>query len=211
MKTLVVGDLHGQIEIAKAAIKKDMPVIFMGDYLDSYVRSVTDQVSTLRYVLDAVEAGQARALIGNHEHSYITKGMRCSGWDGATELHVTHLDLSPLEDYIWAEGFLLSHAGVSNRLLKYMDISLEDYLAEENFYQIGRYRGGRDPVGGLFWCDWNQEFEEVPGIPQIVGHTRGHEIRQKGNSYCVDCLEDYNMYGLIIDNGEAYESKLREA
>lgn len=35
----------------------------------------------------------------------------------------------------------------------------------------GFSRGGMQPVGGIVWLDWNEEFEPVSGLNQIVGHT----------------------------------------
>jgi len=37
MKTLIVGDIHGKVEIVEAALAQEHPVIFVGDILDSYV------------------------------------------------------------------------------------------------------------------------------------------------------------------------------
>lgn len=202
MKTLIIGDLHGQVEIAEKALRQGLPVIFMGDYVDSFERSISDQIETLIMVLDAVKSGEAQALYGNHELSYLIEGMRCSGFKPVTEAHMMHMNLTPLQDYIFAEGFLLSHAGVTNKLLKAKNITLQDYLDVAEFTQIGRARGGWDTHGGLYWCDWNQEFSPIPNQPQIVGHTRGKGIRRKINSYCVDCLEDGDPQAITIEDGK---------
>ncbi len=163
MKTLLVGDLHGQHELVELALEQGMPVIFMGDYMDSFTRSTDDQLITIRAVLQAVEDGKAQALLGNHELSYLEPGMRCSGWKSITEYQMRHIDVSHLKDFIWAEGFLLSHAGVSQKLLDSEGTSLDVYLNGGEYMQIGSSRGGRNAVGGLFWCDWNWEFEPIPG------------------------------------------------
>lgn len=40
------------------------------------------------------------------------------------------------------------------------------------FLQVGRARGGYPTaLGGMTWCDWYQEFEPIPNLRQIVGHT----------------------------------------
>ena len=203
METLVVGDLHGQVEIVFKVLKLDMPTIFIGDYLDSFNRSVHDQVNTIMAVRDAIESGQAVGLLGNHELSYFVPGMRASGWHYATESHMMHFDYSMFKDYTYAEGFFISHAGISQRLLDSNGITADEYIEAAQFNEIGRYRGGRHTCGGLFWCDWNKEFEPVEGLPQIVGHTRGDLIRAKGNSYCIDCLEDTKPQVLAIKDGQA--------
>jgi hypothetical protein len=203
--TLVVGDLHGKFEVAKKALNTGLPVVFLGDYLDSWDRSFEDQFQTLAIVLDAAREGKAVALMGNHELSYLDETMRCSGWD---QLKQTELDIfhaynmnQYLKPYHEVDGFLLSHAGVSKALLAYYgSLSLEGYLERGYFKEIGYRRGGRKPVGGLFWCDW-AEFDPIEGVKQIVGHTRGRQIREKDGNYCIDVLEDGLSTVALIDSG----------
>ena len=192
MKTIVVGDLHGQFEIAEAVLERNQPVVFIGDYMDSFTRPAADQIKTVQVVTQAVKDGNATALFGNHELSYMYPEMRCSGYEETKRLMFQHLDVSMLQSYVQIEGFLISHAGVSNDLLDNLGLTLGEYLEAGNFNQIGRSRGGRSAVGGLFWCDWNYDFTPVPGTNQIVGHTRGSSIRQfqDTNNWCIDCLED---------------------
>lgn len=201
MDTYVVGDLHGQLEIAMKAIRIGAPVIFLGDYLDSHRVGIEDQVRTLQYVLDAVKDGQARALFGNHERSYIDDHMMCSGFKHATLAHVMHLDWSPLEHYIEAEGFLMTHAGVSAKLLDVTGSTVAEYLEAGSYDQIGRSRGGSQVSGGLYWCDWNRDFVPVDGTKQIVGHTRGDIIREKDGNFCIDVLEDSFSQIVRINDG----------
>lgn len=33
------------------------------------------------------------------------------------------------------------------------------------------------------------EFEAIPGLTQVFGHTRGNGIRQEGENFCIDCLD----------------------
>lgn len=207
MKWLVVGDLHGQHEIAQAALDTDYPVVFIGDYLDSFKRSVDDQIITLRLVLNAVRRDKAVALRGNHELSYWLPNAQCSGYKAATQLHFNDLvkDFEMLtRDYVWVEGFLISHAGVSQHILDLYDLSLEEYLHRGRFGDVGYSRGGLSPVGGLYWCDWRYDFEPVPDVKQIVGHTRGALIRENDGNYCIDVLEDAEKpQGLLIEDGKA--------
>jgi hypothetical protein len=46
-------------------------------------------------------------------------------------------------------------------------------LDRHPIFHVGRERGGRDPVGGLFWCDFStiSPSAEAWVIPQIFGHT----------------------------------------
>jgi len=215
VKTVVVGDLHGQVEIVDTILNLCMPTIFIGDYMDSFHRNPEDQAMTLMKVLSAVkESEDIQALIGNHELSYLYDEMVCSGYNTESQTYVNLLSNQMalyLDDYIYHEGFLLSHAGISQELLDATDQTLDVYLDEGNYRDIGRARGGRAPVGGLYWCDWNHEFEPVRGVSQIVGHTNGLGIRKKGsNNYCIDCLESTDKAVLFIEDGKAEIVPLEE-
>lgn len=209
MTTVVVGDLHGQWEIVDEVLSWDLPTVFVGDYLDSYTRTPQDQIRTLETVLDAVEEDPERVtgLFGNHELSYMYQHMRCSGWKPEIQEYVdTKRDRIELllQPYVRTEGFLISHAGVSQKMLDAFDETIDEYLDKGQFQDIGRARGGRSPVGGLYWCDWNWEFIPLEDTPQIVGHTRGNGIRETKGSYCIDCLEDDSEPKvLLIEEGKA--------
>lgn len=209
--TIVVGDIHGVHEIVDPVLATGQPVVFIGDYLDSYDRGIDDQLQTLHKVLTAVVDGKAVALMGNHELSYLDTNMRCSGFNSKLlyklrqpfrgEQSYLSAMRQYLKPYHFAEGFLISHAGVSRWMLDRQDISLREYLDDEQFDDIGRARGGWAPVGGLYWCDWDEEFIPLPKQPQIVGHSRRVDrvIGVKGNSYCIDVLEHNNPLKTVVE------------
>lgn len=212
MKTVVVGDLHGKYEIAQEVLDWDMPTVFVGDYMDSYYRSNLDQFVTLDTVLRAVkERDDVVGLLGNHELSYLDPKMRCGGYEWHKEIKLKadygNVIEKLLLPYVWKEGFLISHAGVSQHLLTSLENkTLHQYLDEGDYNQIGVARGGYDAIGGLFWCDWRHEFAPVEGVSQIVGHTRGGEIRADGNNYCIDVLEEDNPQVVVIEDGEIVDT-----
>jgi len=207
MKTLVIGDLHGQYEIAQKAVDTGMPLVFVGDYLDSFYRSVEDQIRTLRVAMDAMVTGQAIAIAGNHEISYMKANKRCGGYNPITQRYVNHINMETLYDWHRVEGFLISHAGVSDRHLQSVNLTLDDYLynGQEYYDSAGITRGGRHAVGGLRWCHYPSEFEPVKGVSQIFGHTRQRYglIAEKDNNWCIDVLEDGEAKVLEIENGKA--------
>ncbi|MCX5815402.1 MAG: metallophosphoesterase [Proteobacteria bacterium] len=49
----------------------------------------------------------------------------------------------------------------------------KDDLKRHPIFHVGRDRGGYDPVGGIFWCDFSSLSPSVEAweIPQIFGHT----------------------------------------
>lgn len=115
------------------------------------------------------------------------------------------------------DGILYSHAGIhpahwpeagsvedSLQILKTnWQHALRDLDQKNNaLFVCGEARGasvthhmGRP--GGPLWLDWDQEFEDTLPIPQIVGHTQMHKVRQKGRSYCLDCGQ--TAYGVVTD------------
>lgn len=114
------------------------------------------------------------------------------------------------------DGWLFSHAGVhpewwpkdvSEPLAAYNLFQERWHTAIDNIFveaidpifDAGIARGGEAPYGGPLWLDWDQEFEDALGLPQIVGHTRGAKLRQKGRSFCIDM--EQSAYA-ILENGE---------
>lgn len=219
MQTMVVGDLHGKYEIAERAIKwfnarpDDSKLIFVGDYLDSYDRSVADQVTTLSLVLGACSThNNVIGLFGNHEMSYLHPLQRCSGYKGTTQFHVNHMkDVmeKELKYYTWAGQYLVTHAGVSQYYLDRIGKSLDEYLDEGKYCDVGYARGGHAPVGGSLWCDYWEEFEPIDNLPQVFGHTayrpddeyKGIVRYPNTYNYNIDCLDRVNEVLIIQDDG----------
>jgi len=212
VKVVFVGDIHGQVELVEAALAQSGRRIFVGDMVDSFVCSPLDARRCMELVLGAVEAGEAEVIWGNHELSYLFPHHRCSGRNAATHLFMQ--DLRPritaaFKSHIMlAPDFLVTHAGLTHQLwedqhltLDVLDHVLCDWWPDlrSPAHWIGRCRGGSDSCGGTFWCDFNREFEPVPGLRQVFGHTRGKGIRQVEQSYCIDCLEDASPGFLVLD------------
>jgi len=52
---------------------------------------------------------------------------------------------------------------------------------------VGRARGGfGNIIGGLTWCDWDEEFVPVKHIRQIVGHSEHSLPDLRGGNWCID-------------------------
>lgn len=66
----------------------------------------------------------------------------------------------------------------------------------------GIVRAGVQPVGGVIWLDWNEEFEPIPSLNQIVGHTELKYPRENSteNSKNYD-LDTRNHHIGILENG----------
>jgi len=216
MKTVVVGDLHGKYNIVEEILTWDYNVVFVGDYLDSFTHKAVEQLHTLDLILDSVikSNGRVKALLGNHEIAYLNPRMACSGNSTAVQIGILHRDMSPLLTHLWLhDDILITHAGVSQHLLTSSKLSLTEYLDAGDFNQIGYSRGGRNTIGGLYWCDWWEEFVPVAGTRQIVGHTAFRPVNaDKGivtndDNYNIDCLDKIPQVLVIDEEGEiSYET-----
>ena len=210
MKYTFVGDIHGKDYAVEAALDRDGMKIFVGDFMDSFDRTPKQHRRCLELVTRAIEIGEARAIYGNHELNYLMPRHRCSGWSqaGADLMREFQDKIEELFDphIILAPDFLVTHAGLTKRLwdgngmdLDSLGTTLSMWWHDDTspVHYIGVYRGGNRAYGGTFWCDWNQEFEPVPGLRQVCGHSAGGSrgmIRQNGNSYNVDCLDLSNRF-----------------
>jgi hypothetical protein len=213
MRTIFVGDLHGKHEIAQYILTHNTndKIIFVGDYLDSFDRSIEDQVKTLEIVLEATKAEPERVIVlrGNHEYSYLKpQQYACSGFKQATLIQIKRLlpdvDRCTLDSYKdESSGALVTHAGVTEawrNMISPINNGLEEVLllaSEADWNMVGKSRGGIYPCGGPVWCDYWAEFKSIPGVKQVFGHTQyrafgiGHGrgvVSEDGENFNVDCL-----------------------
>lgn len=218
MRTLIVGDIHGKVWAVKKALDQGVPVVFVGDILDSFEFEIEDHLECMDLIFEAIDEGKATCLYGNHEWSYLTHAMRCSGWNPKMAKYVDAIESGDLAetDIRYAGGLraqmakrfdlfqfyepniLITHAGLDKYIWDKYNLTLEtlpDTLAKwcsdpsSPAWWIGRSRGGRQPVGGIFWNDFQREHTPIPELIQVVGHTRGRGIRVNGTTTCIDCLD----------------------
>jgi hypothetical protein len=118
------------------------------------------------------------------------------------------------------DGVIYSHAGILPQFFplrpegydiksffNQVDELTKDWWLHPNHYLLGcgRARCGYQDHGGLIWCDWNIEFRDSAGLPtQIFGHTKGNEVRQKGQNYCIDCKQ--TTYAIVTDGKPEFKT-----
>lgn len=179
---LVIGDIHGKLEIVKKVLDLPGRKLFIGDILDSYDRKPNEQIECLERILSDNDTD---LMMGNYKASYIYGNqMRASGFNALTftliipflsRLQRKAIWHFPIREY----GILITHAGISRCLTgdlsQHEIFDMVDSWAfrphESPFFQIGKARGGNYKTGGPLWCDWNTEFQPIQGLRQIVGHT----------------------------------------
>lgn len=217
MKTIYVGDIHGNLSVIKYVDEnfKDYKKVFLGDYVDSFDFTRAEQFACIEMIISMSERGDTIALMGNHELSYLVDAMKCSGFArNFKDMLSWHQVIAKMwkqlkyYDYDAENKILVTHAGLCKYIWNELDVTFEnledklfEWIRDPNYvspmYWIGNARGGADRVGGLMWCDWNSEFSGIEGLTQIVGHTgyidmhremdKGIRVRD-GINYNLDCL-----------------------
>ncbi len=122
---LVIPDIHGRIFWKDAVAKHpDIPVVFLGDYLDPYRHENISNESALENFEEILEFKRANPdrvtlLIGNHEIHYIDNGYYFSRKDTVNEEKIHNLIASNLNLFdmaaaynIAGKDFLFTHSGV---------------------------------------------------------------------------------------------------
>ena len=209
-KLILIPDIHGR-EFWKDAleyINSDIPVVFLGDYLDPYsYEGITPEkaIDNFKEILEKTkDRKNVDLLIGNHDCTYIYPD------NGICECRTDYLGFPVIQELFKEnqgrfklvtekENFILSHAGIHKPWLEFVGLKLEEIL-EKNITKIPEkiinsllcvswYRGGIGDWGSPVWADI-REFQNYYGKNQIVGHTQQQEkpVRM-GNVVCLDCRE----------------------
>jgi hypothetical protein len=213
MRTLVCPDIHEEITTLERLLADAGPcdkTVFLGDFYDSFNRTTQTTVATLNWLLENHARPDYEFLYGNHDLPYAFPGIRellCSGHSMSTaQLLREHPEIwKNFKLHTGVDGWLITHAGVHPKAicLDDLDACCESTLiglasgTAGHAVRAGWARGGNQEYGGLTWLDWNDEFEPIEGVKQIVGHSRGDEPRWKGDNVCIDC--DLKYYAIIED------------
>lgn len=124
---LVIPDVHGR-RFWKDAVKrhKNVPVVFLGDYLDPYHNHIEDisteeAISNFSEILEFKRTAPEHVtlLLGNHDIHYLVPNINCSRKDvlHEDELHKIYADNLNLFNLvakytIASKNFVMSHAGI---------------------------------------------------------------------------------------------------
>lgn len=175
---------------------------------------------------------KATWLFGNHDMAYFATYPRarkdifysCSGYD-IQKAYKFNEAISP--EWVYSTqlcaqvgDYILSHAGFHIKQFKYTSLTEYENIVEmynqwerdkktfsnKAFHwigHVGKCRGGMNTIGSPVWLDWDHEFEPIPGINQIVGHTNTfNEHRpKKGKKSLNYCIDYYRTRYCILENG----------
>lgn len=216
--TAVIPDIHERLGLLDQVLEntEGHPRVFLGDWFDTFDKFDERRVERVcEQILEAIARGD-RLLIGNHDAHYFFghDGFLCSGFDPRKREIVQSLiskdTICQFLVSVKVGGYVLSHAGWHQLIWDvyqesggfaadpaYIEAALDGYMPE--IFQAGRARSGPMLVGGPTWLDWNREFQDIPNMKQLVGHTHGAEPRTlHSGSTCIDCGLRY--YALIDAN-----------
>lgn len=204
---VIIPDIHNKWFEAEEILDKegDSNVIFLGDYFDDFDDTLETTYQTAEWLKKSMTNPNRVHLLGNHDLSYIDERYRCSGFSEGKMFAIRNagVDLTKLQHYCWAGDWLCTHAGLTRDFFsafnhknlyihEFLDDMVDNYT--NRLYNCSASRGGRDAHSGIVWCDYN-EFEPIPNVKQIFGHTHGDVRLKDDNNICIDTwLEYYAVY-----------------
>ena len=205
---LIIPDIHTQFEWVEEAISALSPskVVFLGDYFDAAGATPEVQEATAEWLRHSLEQPSRVHLLGNHDVQYAFSGNRWSGYDERAHPRISAVlgkDWGErLHLHHWDQGHLLTHAGVHPDFWPGTSAEFDKRCAEamdalrnnrrHPLLNCGNDRGGTGR-SGLLWLDFHWSFEPIPGIAQIVGHTKClGNARHVGGKYILEpeCIRD---------------------
>ena len=139
-----------------------------------YYANFNDPKSFADELRNEIARGDVRASYTDGERLYTHAGLRSAIREilvdemrrAKRKLKTNKIDLFLLSDHI-------------NRI--FMKSIENDDLERHPIFHVDRSRGGNDPVGGIFWCDFSSISPSVEAwkVPQIFGHTptRKNEVK----------------------------------
>ena len=222
-RILVISDIHNRhakVQKLLETVEYDR-CIMLGDFFDDFNDFPEDVRQTALWLRDTVIPNKKITILtGNHCQSYIysfNPNAWCTGF--TKEKHAAIFSVLDYDtfraNFKWfhvEQGFLFSHAGVTNKVWKEIQrmepegTALFDVLhrwvdKSDNgirtltampLFEAGWSRGGRQANGGMTWADWS-EFGPISGVNQIVGHTP-HKVPEINIQFDDGVVKRINAY-----------------
>ena len=120
-----------------------------------------------------------------------------------------HKNKHTLGQYIVGNNIQLSTQEIIDQIIKpATEEGLEDVKNNimNSWFEPGFVRNGIQKVGGITWLDWQQEFQPIPDLNQIVGHSELRIPEQKSThnskNYCIDTKSRH--IGILEDGEFSY-------
>jgi len=223
MKTIIISDLHNRVdwvELTLSLLKYDN-VVFLGDYFDDFNDTHKDAENVAKWLKQSLQIPNRIHLIGTHDiwymfkHSFLKASGNSDGKRKVINKILTKEDWEKLKPFCIIQNFYLTHAGIHPSFIKNNKVFNTVYIeTKEAFNDIkggnfnlwfgaGESRGGYQPFGGITWLDWNEEFEPIQNMNQIVGHTTFNYPQENHTENSKNyCLDTKNKHIGILENGK---------
>jgi hypothetical protein len=213
---LIIPDLHEKIDHADQIVAQfpdARSIIWLGDYWDSFEWQYQPPhwYRVAQWLIRASEDPRNIFLIGNHDQQYYGHAVGqylCSGYSRTKHGIILELMtarwLTTRCQWVYPvqhgdQLTVLSHAGLHPHHLHWGSAPSVQYFQQLNqqihdryamgmpdpLLMCGRGRGGSG-FGGITWQDWNTEFQPLPGVRQVVGHTPHRKPCWYQQDLCLD-------------------------
>jgi hypothetical protein len=223
---IIVPDVHENLNTLTKILNDyhNYQIIFLGDYFDDFGPRHSKEIA--RIIKEELYNTKRIFLFGNHDLQYafpFNNMLKCSGYMFNTEYEINSIlgkrEWDMFKFFHWLrEDWLCTHAG----LHPYYN---DSYILDDNLHliwieqlrtshntlipilQAGHARDGFVPFGGITWCDWRYEFRPIGGLNQILGHTRGDDVRYNKtlpNSKNI-CLDTALNHIMIFHNDNTFD------
>jgi hypothetical protein len=224
MTTIIIPDIHNKVDWIEKWISGQRydKIIFLGDYFDNFHDTPFEAGNTAYWLKESLKYNNRAHLLGNHDMPYMVNPkfnpmVDCPGWNKDKHKRINEIltrnDWDKFRPVYSEQGWMLSHAGWHKNILPVRcDLSHKQLIdfAEKSLAKVKQgsscyvFNSGKRMqhtqyfTGGITWLDWCEEFEDIDGLKQIVGHTEYRKPDKKGESWNVDTGCRY--YGVLQDD-----------
>jgi UDP-2,3-diacylglucosamine pyrophosphatase LpxH len=202
MRHIIIGDLHGRDCWQQIDIRKFDKVVFLGDYVDSFVKSDQDILENLKKIIRLKKRRPEKVvlLLGNHDVQYLHfPRYLCSGFRPSMQPALSALfnkNRSLFQMAYQHGSHIFTHAGITNAWYdEFLRLPILAQIREENdtvaglinkvesstqrylLYATSIYRGGYSN-GSFLWADVKETIVDMlHGYHQVVGHTQVDQVQ----------------------------------
>lgn len=235
MKQIIIPDLHGYATWKRIIENHNDAdrIIFLGDYMDSFVISGLDQVKNLREIIEFKENSDKEVilLIGNHDHHYFpwigytgTSGYqdvmsKTFEYEFETHQHLFQMAFVDENEYVYShagitESFLYLN-GIGNTSIYSIIETINDVYKHKpirfNFNPADKSGNGNHIFQSPIWVRPESLYKDGIKQIQIVGHTPQPKInsnKSKRQGYWLTDVMGSTKEYLVIINGKITIDKL---
>jgi predicted MPP superfamily phosphohydrolase len=187
MRLIAIPDIHGSTHWKKVLKGNYDRIVFLGDYVDSWVNKWPEQMDNLLEIIQFKKDNpdKVKLLWGNHDTSYLLDE-RCSGFqpEHAIDLHEVFANNKNLFEVIYTyQNYLFAHGGVSSKWMKCAGIKKVEEINDlfhmfPNYFRwVGPDGYGNNLNEGPLWIRPRSLGQvAVKGYIQVVGHTEMGDV-----------------------------------